>query len=77
MNYEKEFAESFFKVLHAGFSHPRKQLAGNFSKGLGIDREAAVELLAKNNIYPQQRAETVNLEQWKSLAYSFASKNNL
>lgn len=77
VNYGKDFVKTFFKILHSGFAHPRKQLAGNLSKGLGIDREEAIILLAKNNIRPEQRAETLALEQWKSLSYSFAQKNNL
>ena len=61
----------FFKVVRAGFSQPRKQLANNFSKKLGIDKIKVREWLLKNKIQPTQRAETLNLEDWINLTKSF------
>jgi len=60
----------FFKVLKAGFSAPRKQLAGNLSKALKIGKDEAQNLLLQNNIDPKQRAETLSVEDWKKLADS-------
>jgi len=60
----------FFKVVRAGFSQPRKQLANNFSKKLGIDKIKVREWLLKNKIQPTQRAETLNLEDWINLTKS-------
>jgi len=58
----------FFEVVKAGFSHPRKQLAGNLSKILKIDRKKTNEWLIKNNIKPTQRAETLSIDDWQNLA---------
>lgn len=59
--------EEFFKLVRAGFSHPRKQLIGNLANELGIDREMVKKWLENNNLKPGERAEVLSLEQWKSL----------
>jgi 16S rRNA (adenine1518-N6/adenine1519-N6)-dimethyltransferase len=58
----------FFKIVKAGFSHPRKQLASNLSKELKIKKEEINKILLENNIQPTQRAETLYIEDWKNLA---------
>jgi 16S rRNA (adenine1518-N6/adenine1519-N6)-dimethyltransferase len=63
--------ELFFKIVKAGFSAPRKQLAGNLAKGLDIPREIIEGHLKKANIAPNRRAETVSLEEWTRLADLF------
>ncbi|MCX6718280.1 MAG: 16S rRNA (adenine(1518)-N(6)/adenine(1519)-N(6))-dimethyltransferase RsmA [Candidatus Staskawiczbacteria bacterium] len=63
-------SQLFFKVVKAGFSQPRKQLAGNLSKMLKLSREKTNSWLLKNNIAPTQRAETLSVEDWKNLANS-------
>jgi len=63
-------AQLFFRIVKAGFSHPRKQLAGNFSKTLKIDRKKIDSWLLKNNVKPTQRAETLSVEDWKNLTNS-------
>jgi len=60
----------FFKIVRAGFSQPRKQLANNFSKMLKLDKETVKSWLWKNHIKPEQRAETLTLEDWKNLTKS-------
>ncbi|MDD5145447.1 MAG: 16S rRNA (adenine(1518)-N(6)/adenine(1519)-N(6))-dimethyltransferase RsmA [Candidatus Pacebacteria bacterium] len=62
--------DSFFKVVKAGFSQPRKQLVNNLSKGLDIDKEKAKSWLQKNNIDHSRRAETLTLSEWENLAKS-------
>ena len=57
----------FFKIVKAGFSQPRKQLAGNLSKMLKINKKTAEEWLQSNGIKPSQRAETLSVEDWKNL----------
>ena len=63
-------ADLFFKVVKAGFSQPRKQLAGNLSKSLELDKEKTAGWLQKNNIDPKQRAETLSINDWVNLANS-------
>ena len=70
-NLKKAEKNLFFKIAKAGFSRPRKQLANNLSKNLGIGKIKAGEWLKKNNIRPDQRAETLSLEDWIKLTKSF------
>jgi len=65
----------FFKIVKAGFSHPRKQLANNLAKELAtsppnelkLDKKEVNNLLLKNNIQPTQRAETLAVQDWINL----------
>jgi len=57
----------FFKIVKAGFSQPRKQLLGNLSKGLKINREKIIKWIAKSKINPTQRAETLSIKDWINL----------
>ena len=59
--------ESFFALVRAGFSAPRKQMANSLAQGLGVSKTEAVSLLAGANIVPQRRAETLTLEEWAQL----------
>lgn len=61
------FCQQFFKIVKAGFSQPRKQLANNLSKGLKLDKERVLPWLLKNNIQPSQRAETLTIAKWVDL----------
>lgn len=61
----------FFRIVKAGFSQPRKQIAGNLSKSLKIPKEQTTAWLSKNNIDPKQRAETLSISDWKNLSKSF------
>jgi 16S rRNA (adenine1518-N6/adenine1519-N6)-dimethyltransferase len=63
--------DSFFKVVKAGFSQPRKQLLGNLAKMLKLDKKEVEAWLSKNNIKPTQRAETLSVEDWQNLTNSF------
>ncbi len=57
----------FFKVVRAGFLHPRKQLINNLTQGLKLDREQIAQALKKIGLTAEQRAETLNVEDWKKL----------
>ena len=68
----------FFKIVKAGFSQPRKQLINNLSKEFlpagrqgNLNREKVKDWLSKNNVQPNQRAETLTVENWISLTKSF------
>jgi len=61
----------FFKIVKAGFSHPRKQLVNNLTSGLKISREVVEKWLSENNIKPSQRAETLDVKDWISLTNSY------
>ena len=69
----------FFKIVKAGFSQPRKQLAGNLlalshaegSKEFKLDKKEVNSWLLENKINPTQRAETLSVEEWISLTKTF------
>jgi len=61
----------FFKIMKAGFSHPRKQLINNLVDGLKMDRGVIGNWLKKNNISAPQRAETLSIDDWVNLTKSF------
>ncbi len=63
----RESYNLFFAVVKAGFSHPRKQLAGNLSHELKLTKEQTIEWLAKSKINQKQRAETLSVEDWTRL----------
>lgn len=66
--------ERFFKIIKAGFSSPRKQLANNLSEKLKIDKGEIKSALAKCGLNPQARAESLRIEDWIlliQLLYSF------
>lgn len=63
--------ELFFKIVRGGFSSPRKQITNNLSKELNTDKENTINWLRQNNINPNQRAETLTVEDWKNLTKSY------
>ena len=66
----------FFKIVKAGFSQPRKQLINNLSKKLGVDKEKVGAWLEENGIRPNQRAETLFIEDWLRLIANYHIDNN-
>lgn len=64
---EQVSADLFFKVIKAGFSHPRKQIINNLAKALGMNKEKIILWLSKINIKPSQRAETLTIKDWLNL----------
>ncbi len=60
-------AKLFFEVVKAGFAHPRKQLRNNLSKRLKMNKEKTEQWLLRNNIQPNQRAETLKVQDWINL----------
>lgn len=62
----------FFKVLHAGFAHKRKQLLPNLSEL--FPKEILTEAFVKCNIPPKSRAEDVPLEKWITLCKNLPSR---
>ncbi|HEY1074784.1 MAG TPA: rRNA adenine dimethyltransferase family protein [Patescibacteria group bacterium] len=62
--------KQFEKVVIAGFSQKRKQLANSLAGGLGIKTSQSRELLERAGIDPLRRAETLTLKEWQDLARS-------
>ena len=66
-------ADIFFKVVKAGFSQPRKQLANNLAKKLKLDKEATKNWLLENKINPGQRPETLSINNWLELVKNWTT----
>ena len=64
--------EIFFKVLKAGFFHPRKQIINNLTSLLKQDKIKIIEILQKNKIPKTKRPENLNLKTWIKLAKDLA-----
>ena len=72
----EESHQRFFKIVKAGFSSPRKQLANNLSEKLKIDKEKIKTALAECELNTQARAESLSLESWKKLLRSIYQDQN-
>ncbi|OGZ67907.1 MAG: ribosomal RNA small subunit methyltransferase A [Candidatus Staskawiczbacteria bacterium RIFCSPHIGHO2_02_FULL_42_22] len=66
----KNNRDLFFKIVKAGFLHPRKQLQNNLSEGLKRSKPEISVWLTKNSIDPLRRAETLSMEEWADLVNS-------
>lgn len=64
---QDELLEIFFKLTRAAFSQKRKTLRNSLSSGLHIAASEAERLLKDAGIDPMRRAETMSIEEWKSL----------
>ena len=59
--------KSFFSVVKAGFSAPRKQLRNSLAQGLKVPTAIAVYQLTSAGINPEARPATLTLEDWRAL----------
>ncbi len=73
---DQNFQDSFFKIVEAGFLHPRKQIKNNITYS-GISKKRAIELLDEVNIDPKKRPEDLSLEDWVDLTYFFLDMNSI
>lgn len=62
-----EDEKSFFRVVKAGFSSKRKKLRSSLSGGLGLTKPEVERLLQQVNIDPDDRAESLTIDQWIAL----------
>jgi 16S rRNA (adenine1518-N6/adenine1519-N6)-dimethyltransferase len=58
---------SFFDLVRAGFTTPRKQIANSLAQGLGLPKGEVLTLLEKAHVVSQRRAETLTLGEWAEL----------
>jgi 16S rRNA (adenine1518-N6/adenine1519-N6)-dimethyltransferase len=65
---------SFFEIVRAGFTAPRKQLLNSLAQGLGLPKAEVSPLLERADIATQRRAETLSLEEWARLWQVFKEK---
>lgn len=62
-----EKINSFFSLCKAGFSQKRKTLRNSLSHGLHCSTQKVESILNLAGIDPKRRAETLSLEEWKTL----------
>ena len=65
--------DTFFTLIKAGFSQKRKTLRNSLSSGLRIAPTESQGLLARANIDPKRRAETLSIEEWQRLSEIISS----
>ena len=70
-----EHLDTFFKLAKAGFSQKRKTLLNAISGGLGLSKDDVRALLARAEVDPQCRAETLQMQEWGNLAAAFLSNS--
>ena len=66
-------AEKFFTLVRAAFSAPRKQIHNSLKNGLDVDPDAIMPLLRNAGISPTRRAQTLSIDEWKTLYREYAS----
>lgn len=59
--------KTFFRIVKAGFSQKRKQLANSISTALQIPKSSAEAALSAAGIDPRRRAQTLSLDEWLQL----------
>ncbi len=71
---KKEKRDLFFKIVRAGFSHPRKQIKNNLEAKLSFSREEIKDWLKKSEVDPKKRPEDLSLRNWVLLAEALENK---
>ena len=66
-----EQLSAFFRLAKAGFGQKRKTLRNSLSAGLSWPAARTAELLTGAGIDPQRRAETLAIEEWRTLTEKF------
>jgi len=59
--------ELFFRIVKAGFAHPRKTLLNNLSAGLHQGRDDAQSICERASLDSRRRAQTLSLDEWHNL----------
>jgi 16S rRNA (adenine1518-N6/adenine1519-N6)-dimethyltransferase len=68
-DFSYEMEHLLFDVIKGAFSKRRKTLKNALTKGeMGLTREFVVNALEQANIQPERRAETLSVEEFKTLA---------
>jgi 16S rRNA (adenine1518-N6/adenine1519-N6)-dimethyltransferase len=63
----RELIAPFFRLAKAGFSQKRKTLRNSLAGGMHWSTREAGEILEKAGIDPMRRAETLSLDEWRTL----------
>ncbi|NMB92476.1 MAG: ribosomal RNA small subunit methyltransferase A [Parcubacteria group bacterium] len=66
-SFPQEQKDQFFKIIKAGFSHPRKLLISNLSQNLKMSKKQLQEIFFKLNLPLNIRAQNLTLKDWLNL----------
>jgi 16S rRNA (adenine1518-N6/adenine1519-N6)-dimethyltransferase len=70
-----EQLDLFFRLAKAGFSQKRKTLRNTLSGGMAWNKKQSEAILTQAGIATNRRAETLSLDEWKTLAEVTQSAN--
>ncbi len=68
--------DGFFDIVASGFSSSRKQLRNSLAQGLGIASDQVALLLEKAGIEAKRRAESLSLEEWRTVWELFGASRD-
>lgn len=64
---QPEDEKAFFRVVKAGFAAKRKKLRTSLASGLHISKEQIAAFLYEHDIDPDQRAQDLSIEDWRTI----------
>ena len=67
----EEHLDTFFNLAKAGFSQKRKNLRNSLSGGLNMEKKSIEELLGSVGIDHRRRAETLTIDEWKTVTLKY------
>jgi 16S rRNA (adenine1518-N6/adenine1519-N6)-dimethyltransferase len=65
---DKKTTVNFFRTVKAGFCAKRKTLSNNLTSSFQLDKKTIEEKIKKAGLVPTQRAQELNIADWKKLA---------
>ncbi len=66
--------EKLFRIVHAGFAQPRKQLHNALSQQLSLPSAEVPDVLRAAGVDPTRRPQTLSLQEWGSIARALAER---
>lgn len=71
---EVDDADSFFKVVRAGFAQRRKQLRNALAAELALPASQVAQALSRAGVNPKRRAQTLGIEEWAKVCKEMQSR---
>lgn len=71
---EVDDADSFFKVVRAGFAQRRKQLRNALAAELALPASEVAQALSRAGVDPKRRAQTLGIEEWAKVCNEMQSR---
>jgi len=68
----QEFSKQFFRIIKAGFLHPRKKLVSNLHESLGVPKDKIESVFREFGMPDTIRAQNVSLSQWITITHVIA-----